>query len=159
MSDLPDGRYFILLATSSAPLPLPVGANLEGSTPPIIVGGKSCIWTAKKLDSGRYTVILEQTGLRWFSQAGGLEVFVAIKPARVEWTIKGQANGSRYPVSCFRPRLGLWTAQNLGLRSHPGSMKSRGLGSCGISFLSSRTRPPASLSSARKMSFLYDVVA
>ena len=43
MSNLPDGRYFILLATSSAPLPLPVGVDLEGSTPPIIVGGKNCI--------------------------------------------------------------------------------------------------------------------
>jgi len=43
MGDLRDGYYFIVLATPSAPPPLPVGADEDKPASPVIVGGKDNI--------------------------------------------------------------------------------------------------------------------
>jgi len=40
MSGPPDGKYLIVLAGNSAPPPLPVGANEQGATSPVVVGGR-----------------------------------------------------------------------------------------------------------------------
>ena len=47
-------------------------------------------WTVTKLENGNYTLILEQTGPRWLSQAGEEEVFVSLRPIPGEWTIRKQ---------------------------------------------------------------------
>lgn len=44
MSGLPDGKYLIVHAATSAPPPLPVGVNEEGGfVKPVVVGGKNKI--------------------------------------------------------------------------------------------------------------------
>jgi len=40
MSGPPDGKYLIVLAGNSAPPPFPVGANEQGATSPVVVGGR-----------------------------------------------------------------------------------------------------------------------
>ncbi|KAI9568434.1 hypothetical protein HD554DRAFT_2172235 [Boletus coccyginus] len=90
MSGPPNGKYLIVLAGNSAPPPFPVGANEQGAISPVVVGGRDNVWTVTKLPNGNYTLILEQTGPRWLSQAGENEVFVGLMPLPGEWTIRKQ---------------------------------------------------------------------
>lgn len=44
-------------------------------------------WTLRKLDSGNYTLTLEQTGTSWLSKGLGKNVAVEIMPLPGEWAI------------------------------------------------------------------------
>ncbi|KAI9567131.1 hypothetical protein HD554DRAFT_2173746 [Boletus coccyginus] len=113
MSGPPDGKYFIVLAGNSAPPPFPVGADEQGPTSPVITGAKDIIWTATKLPNGNYTLILEQNGPRWLSQAGENEVFVSLMPLPGEWRIQRQEDGT-YSIEVPSPiwPTRAWTLNN-----------------------------------------------
>ncbi|KAG6370535.1 hypothetical protein JVT61DRAFT_11319 [Boletus reticuloceps] len=50
MSDLADGRYYILPATPSGPPALPIGGLTDKSPSPVVVGGGDRLWTVKRVE-------------------------------------------------------------------------------------------------------------
>ncbi|KAF8125093.1 hypothetical protein EV363DRAFT_1434836 [Boletus edulis] len=80
MSDLADGRYYILPATPSGPPALPIGGLTDKSPSPVVVGGGDRLWTVTRLENGNYTLTLEQFGQR-FTEISGRDIVVDLAPS------------------------------------------------------------------------------
>ncbi|KAG6370527.1 hypothetical protein JVT61DRAFT_11311 [Boletus reticuloceps] len=100
MSDLADGRYYILPATPSGPPALPIGGLTDKSPSPVVVGGGDRLWTVKRVEEDIYTLTLEQFGQR-YTEISGRDIVVDLAPSPQKWAINERLG------LCATPKLTL----------------------------------------------------
>ncbi|KAG0089583.1 hypothetical protein BGZ93_009787 [Podila epicladia] len=99
---LPIGRYLIVPAISSSPPPFPLGADEKGTAGPVVAGGRDNVWTVKETDNGLYTIVAEQTGSPWFTQAAEDRVIVSLIPPPGTWRVE-KHNDDSYTIELPSP--------------------------------------------------------
>ncbi|KAG0252607.1 hypothetical protein BGZ95_006582 [Linnemannia exigua] len=91
-----DGKYSIVSTTRPQ---IPVGVDDYGPYHRVAVGGKSNVWTIMKLDEGDYQIILEQSGIKWYTEDfQGTLTMSPNSPAKPRGTWRLQKYGDYYSI-------------------------------------------------------------